>query len=128
MVNLSLDQWRGVYCHSIDTPSPSEDDVLAAIRTLDGKIHTLVFLEREEGYNLSIGGGPDLYICCIEEFGEFLTLTDAGAGDKTIMLVTGGQVGHFQERNCMPRELVERAALEYLRTGKRLRNVVWDRS
>jgi len=82
----------------------AKEQVLA----LDGNTHTLVMFDREDGWQLLIGGGPDFYVITLGNSDENLTFFNQ-SGDEAhkLEICAGGQLGKYPETICASIEQVK---------------------
>lgn len=89
--------------HNLDIAAYISDDrsALGWLLKLDGKHHTLLSIERGDGWQLMIGGGASRYIITLGNGEENLTFKNS-LGDESNMveLCAGGQFGEYPESLC----------------------------
>jgi hypothetical protein len=100
-LKLNVDVREGVSGHELDFENPSVEFVVEWLKRLDGARHTLLCLDRSDGWRMMIGGGPAHFIVALEDDKRSLTFLDPSS-DKTaiLSLCAGGQFGDFAARNC----------------------------
>jgi hypothetical protein len=98
---LTIDDRDGI--HNMDVEASISDDrsALDWLLKLDGKKHTLLSIERGDGWQLMIGGGASRYIITLGNGEENLTFKNS-LGDESSMveLCAGGQFGEYPESLC----------------------------
>jgi hypothetical protein len=104
-MRLTADNRDGVHSWNIEVPDADENVAMDWLSKLDGKQHTLLSLEREDGWQLMVGGGPLCYVVTLGDGDQNLTFQNA-SGDQSMMveLCAGGQYGEFPETFCANRE------------------------
>lgn len=107
---------------------PTWEVVERAIRSLNGLDRTFVSLSNERpDSHMGIGGGSGYFICYVTDDNlNFNNLIDPSNGLEMCSLVTGGQRGEFQARQCVTLEAVLDAASAYYKTGRRDESLVWE--
>ncbi|MCX4030268.1 hypothetical protein H0A36_28915 [Endozoicomonas sp. SM1973] len=73
------------------------EKAVSLLNTLDGQMHTLLCVERNDNWQLQIGGGPDSFVVtAIDPTEKNLTLLNFdGDDDEFVELCTGGQYAEF---------------------------------
>ena len=101
---------------------PTWDQVLAAIRMLDGQGRTTVVLECSAEDYMTVAGGNKRFLCEIyKEFKpgdfRFWTLCDSGSeSDEPTKMMVGAEI-FVPRRNCVPLQAAEQAAQTYYERG-----------
>ena len=98
----------------------SEDIVIVReiLEKLDAKQHTLVNLVLSEENYLMIGGGGGKYVVTGEENGIIFNLINPKAGSTLkIELNTGGQIGLFESKYILSKEIAFKCAVKCLTMG-----------
>jgi hypothetical protein len=99
---LTTENWQGVHPNLRTVEEPDWDEVEAAVRALDQRVHTQVAVGRDDWSSILVGGGSGRYNVAITTADDvYLTLTDPSRGDGTERLVAGGQVGDYPERTVV---------------------------
>ncbi|WP_163836662.1 hypothetical protein [Spartinivicinus ruber] len=92
------------------------------LNMLDGKQHTLLSIERHDGWELHIGGGPDWFIVtAVSSSGKNLTLLNLGGDDSdTIELCAGGQFADFPKSIVVGKEMAKDAVLNFYEENEKI--------
>ncbi len=129
---LESDKREGVHEGLNGIHDPRANDVLDAIRRLDGETYTVISLEGDDGSTrMTIGGGNNgfynVFIAMDIDL-EFHNLLNKNAmPDLQIMLVTGGQAGNFPATHCVDLIVTIQAAVAFFDSGKPATNLDWER-
>jgi hypothetical protein len=126
---MYVEKWAGTREKGQMISSPSWDNVEAAIRGLDGKTKTSVFLYVTEDRLMGIGGGNNgLYTVMIDapEFVAAQNLVEPSKSGKEIMLVVGGQSAGYPERMCVDLSRVLQAARTFAEAGQAEGSLSWE--
>lgn len=116
----------------LDLEDPTEEEVLRAVRALDGSETTELYLqpdrEHPETY-LAIAGGVSgqylVFICLDNE--QFIEAISPGADGPPVDLICGGQPGQFEPSQLISLEGALRAASQYYRSRSPSEAVDWIR-
>jgi hypothetical protein len=126
MLTLISDSWSGDRNAPSEVFGPTEQQVVDAVRALDGAIHTLVTLQGHQQRHLALGGGPDSYVVYATFDNEaFHSAMTPGLGG-TIHLVAGGQAGEYLARRTVNRNVAIKAALTFLHDQALDPTIVWE--
>jgi len=111
ILSIVSDSWNGIHCREQQVQYPSEDDVLNAVRALDGLTRTLLAVNAADGSSITIGGGPGHYVAYVSTNDEmcFNLLVDQEHSSGTVSLVAGGQEGDFPAEQVVKLDQVLRA-------------------
>ena len=118
-MQLTWDNWDDQRRANHQTVNaPVWQDVEDAIRKLDGKMRTSIYLGGIGGDPyLSVGGGDGRYLVVIWTRDERnVILTDSAKGDDKVRLVVGGQAVLLPGRQIVGLDAALRAARTYLET------------
>lgn len=97
-----------------------EKTSLEKLSLLDGDKHTLIMLERSDGWQLMAGGGPAKFIVTLSDGSENLTLINTFGDDSvTVELCAGGQLGEFPENLCVDYEQAKNAIQLFFKNTER---------
>lgn len=115
-MRLTADRRNGV--HNLDA-EVLDADVNAALdwlSRLDGKRHTLLSVERQDGLQLMVGGGPLRYVVTLGNDIENLALENPRGNQFTMVeLCAGGQYGDYPETICVnPEQAANAVSLFFL--------------
>lgn len=105
------------------------EDALGSIRRLDGVRRTSVAFELNDDLSMLIGGGNDgRYVVQIirgvdEEF--FTLLAPDRVGSDELLVVAGGQTGHYPVSQVVDLTTVLHAVRFFLETGRPAPDVAW---
>ncbi|SFH95154.1 hypothetical protein SAMN04487861_10954 [Selenomonas ruminantium] len=128
---ISYDLANGINYDQIELEKPSWEQILEIISKLDGKETTEVSLYAlEESICLCIGGGNNnLYnVYYSEEYGEknYTLKKRGGVLFEKHKLITGGQMGEFEDNICVGKDMV-RIVVEYFYIyGCMYKGYVWN--
>ncbi|MBO9166777.1 hypothetical protein [Rhizobium sp. L245/93] len=104
-MQLNIDKREGVHNLNIRVPDADEIVTLNWLSKLNGQQHTLISLERDDGWQVMVGGGPIYYIVTLGNADENLTLENSSGDEaKMVELCAGGQYGEYPESFCVDRE------------------------
>ena len=100
-MKMIVDDRDGIY--NTDIEINNGDKIISDhwLLKLDGKRHTLMVLEREDGWQLMIGGGKKYYVINLQKDDEYFHFVNEN-GDQAINieLCAGGQFSEFPEAMC----------------------------
>lgn len=106
-MKLFIDKRSGV--HNVETEVDKIDlhSTKEKFYLLDGNAVTLVMLERVDGWQLLIGGGPENFIVTLSDDSTNLTFYNPkGNENNQIEICAGGQYGEYPETLCVSRDQV----------------------
>ncbi len=129
VTRIYTDRRVGVRNDGRSVSGPSLNQVLDAVRRLDGEQFTELLLSGEKR-NLTISGGNEgRYIAFISVNGDeaFYNLTNAEGNPKLeLKVVTGGQVGSYSSRQVVPLSSVLTAARDFYESGQ-ASTLLWEK-
>jgi len=130
MTRVYRDHWDcGVDC-GVEKFDPSWEEVKALILELDGDEKTLLTFgdADEDGSDyMGIGGGRYILYLSYNDEEQVMILTDPDADPQAeVELVTGGQLGRFDARECVPLDAVLTAAETYYRSRTADERLCWS--
>ena len=115
-MQLNIDKREGVHNLNIRVPDADEIVTLNWLSKLNGQQHTLISLERDDGWQVMVGGGPIYYIVTLGNADENLTLENSSGDEaKMVKLCAGGQYGEYPESFCVDREQAANAVSLFFR-------------
>ena len=118
IMEITLDNWNGSHCKEEVYHINSSERLLEILEKLDAKQHTLVNLALSEENYLMIGGGGGKYVVTGEENGIIFNLINPKAGSTLkIELNTGGQIGLFESKYILSKEIAFKCAVRCLTMG-----------
>jgi hypothetical protein len=124
---LIADSWSGVHCETEEIASPSWDDILKAIKALDGKRRTLVTLRGASSTEMVIGGGSDGryigYVAISDD--SFQYLTSEHKDGPRVSLLIGGQEGDYPIDQVVTQTVVVTAAKTFSEIGSLDPQLMW---
>ncbi|HWZ87976.1 MAG TPA: Imm1 family immunity protein [Polyangiaceae bacterium] len=107
--------------------APSTEDVLAAVKELDGKEHTLVTLEVNDNHHMGVGGGAGIYVVYLTNDNlRFKNLVMPGKTGPKLMVTCGGQEGDFDPKQCVALRAALKAAETFALTGQPDPELDWE--
>jgi hypothetical protein len=111
----------------LKTFNPSWEDIEKAVRSLDNKKRSSMGLEISEDFYMAIGGGNGEYICQV--FPDMCRLLNPEIPEDStaVKLLVVGQKSEYWAGECVPLELVLKAAKYYWETGKMAESLTWDK-
>lgn len=80
--------------------SPEWSDIEAAIRNLDGNLHTEVGLYENQDCYLQVGGVGDCLVCSVRQGETLYILTDPKKSASSMKWVVAGQGADYPENEC----------------------------
>ncbi|WP_454254159.1 hypothetical protein [Pseudomonas sp. Marseille-Q8238] len=86
----------------------SSEQAIDALYKMDGRQHTLLVLERNDGWQLCIGGGGREFVVTLSSRSDenFTLLNPNEGGEELVELCAGGQFAEFPREIVVDRELV----------------------
>lgn len=125
-MQLTIDKREGVHNLNIGVPDADEMVTLDWLSKLNGQQHTLISLERDDGWQVMVGGGPIYYIVTLGNADENLTLENlSGDEARMVELCAGGQYGEYPETFCVSREQAANAVSLFFRRQEQ--QVEWQK-
>lgn len=105
------DEWSGTVSSEPEVLEPNWKDIETAIRRLDAKIYTMVWLVADDADTLLIGGGPNQFvmIAFLDE-DSHVTAQDESKSPGQVELTIGGQTGIHDNRIVWNLETVLKCA------------------
>ncbi len=120
MIKISFDKREGAHNNETVSENIQLEVAVRQVLKLDGKVHTLVMFDRNDGWQLMVGGGPDHYIVTLGGEDENLTLhNENGDGTKEVEICAGGQYGDFSEIICVDIEQSKLAVKAFFESTER---------
>jgi hypothetical protein len=117
-MKITLDNWDGSSCKEEIYHVNSSVKLLGILERLDNKKHTLVNLVLLEENYLMIGGGNGKYVITGEENGIVSNLLNPSEGSTLkIELNTGGQIGLFESKYILSKEMAFKCAVKCFTIG-----------
>jgi hypothetical protein len=115
-MRLTADRRDGVHNLDAEVPDADVNAALDWLCRLDGKRHTLLSVERRDGWQLMVGGGPLRYVVTLGNDIESLALENPGGNQSTMVeLCAGGQYGDYPETICVnPEQAANAVSLFFL--------------
>jgi len=129
--NLYYDIWKNNEDVGGKIEAPDWLSVIVCIKELDGEIKTQVTLNgADDSIVFCVGGGNNslynVYIA-LNDGESIYTLVDYSKSKiNKVSLVTGGQMGDFEEYLCVPLSLVLKAAKTFWETGQVDNELNWE--
>ena len=125
-MRLAVDTRDGAHNLNVEIADADVSVALDWFTRLDGNRHTLLSLEREDGWQLMAGGGPLRYVVTLGNSDDNLTLENPSGNQSTMVeLCAGGQYGEYPETVCIsPEQAATAVSLFFL---GRERQVQWAR-
>ena len=125
------DEWKSNINYGGIVQVTSWDEVEKLIYSLDGLKHTqVIFTDEEEDSLICIGGGNEgfynVYITLDDNESFYDLVNPYGRNDKALHLVTGGQLGDFEEEICVTIDMVLLAAKTFCMEGVVEEDLTWN--
>ena len=125
------DEWKSNINYGGIVQVTSWDEVEKLIYSLDGLKHTqVIFTDEEEDSLICIGGGNEgcynVYITLDDNESFYDLVNPYGRNDKVLHLVTGGQLGDFEEEICVTIDMVLLAAKTFCMEGVVEEDLTWN--
>ena len=125
------DEWKSNINYGGIVQVTSWDEVEKLIYSLDGLKHTqVIFTDEEEDSLICIGGGNEgfynVYITLDDNESFYDLVNPYGRNDKVLHLVTGGQLGGFEEEICVTIDMVLLAAKTFCMEGVVEEDLTWN--
>lgn len=99
---LKVDSRSGVHNKDITFNNCDLIEAQTWLKKLDGQKHTLLAIEKPNGHQLMVGGGPLWYIVTLFDGRENFTLPNLDSKDvEFIEICAGGQFGEFSKNYCV---------------------------
>jgi len=127
-IELEVCVWQGVGSRSDRLADPSEEDVEAAIRKLDGSTRNDLYLRAPGGQWMGVAGGPERVIVTFaggDEGPFYQAVTSSHEDDEDVQIRVGGQPVRVAARTLVSGADAAVAAIEFVRTGERPSSLVW---
>ena len=124
------DNWSGVRNGEIEYECKNVEQVVAAIRSLNGRNKTSVYLRGNGPQSLTVSGGNDGRYVAFVTIGvddEFYNLVDVRRSGELLDVVTGGQMGKYPARECVGLETALDAACQFAIDGRMSPSLTWQR-
>ena len=88
---------------------------LSLLASLDGRKHTLLALEREDGWSSNVGGGQDKYVITMTSSGgdNYTLINQLASAASTVELCAGGQFGDYPESIVVDSAAAEDALVKF---------------
>ncbi|MBD9402816.1 Imm1 family immunity protein [Comamonas sp. CMM02] len=113
-MKLIIDSRIGVHGENEEILDASVDVAFAWLKKLNGKERTLLNIDRLDGSNLMIGGGPSWYIVVLNDGRNNLTLKNShGLEAELIELCAGGQYGEYPKSMCVDEDQVQQVVRQF---------------
>ena len=125
------DEWKSNINYGGIVQVTSWDEVEKLIYSLDGLKHTqVIFTDEEEDSLICIGGGNEgfynVYITLDDNESFYDLVNPYGRNDIVLHLVTGGQLGDFEEEICVTIDMVLLAAKTFCMEGVVEEDLTWN--
>ena len=125
------DEWKSNINYGGIVQVTSWDEVEKLIYSLDGLKHTqVIFTDEEEDSLICIGGGNEgfynVYITLDDNESFYDLVNPYVRNDKVLHLVTGGQLGDFEEEICVTIDMVLLAAKTFCMEGVVEEDLTWN--
>jgi Immunity protein Imm1 len=107
---------------------PSSQEVTEAIRQMDGEERSQVALFVDDHHSLTIGGGPNGFVCCviIEKSAKvLLARTRPPVDEEEWVEVVSGQPDEYPVSEVVQISAVIQAAEHFLKTGALHPELLW---
>src|SRR5438552_2128913 len=115
------DNWSGVHSDDVETECGNIDQVVAAVKKLNGRNKTSVYLQADGAKSLTVSGGTNGRYVAFVTIGvddEFYNLVDPQQPpDQVLNLKAGGQLGAYSAKQCVGFETVLEAARQFALDG-----------
>jgi hypothetical protein len=125
------DNWSGVRNSDVEYECKNIEQVVAAIKKLDGRNKTSVYLQAGGEKSLTVSGGNDGRYVAFVTIGvddEFFNLVDLRQpADQMLDVVTGGQRGAFPAKQVVGLETALEAARQFASDGSMSSSVTWEK-
>lgn len=113
-MKLIIDNRSGVHGCNEEILDASVDIALLWLKKLNGKERTLLNLNRLDGSNLMIGGGPSWYVVVLEDGKNSLTLKNLnGLETESIEICAGGQYGEYPKSLCVDKDQAQQVVRKF---------------
>lgn len=122
------DQWSGVFNQQWQSESPTSEDFLSALRSLDESRHTMLTIQAGDEAHLTVAGGNGRYVVYATfDNEEFWNLLGSDSSTETVMLNAGGQEGDFPTRQIVDLDKALSAGLVFLESRQLDPSQQWER-
>ncbi len=102
---MICDNRKGVANADTEQEDVSLEQARNAVSRLNGAQFTLVYLERADGCQFMIGGGPEKYIVTLDNGQSHKTLLNSKNDEASLVEVcAGGQFGEYPDTLCQEKE------------------------
>lgn len=101
-------------------------EIEAAVRNLNGRERDLLLIELPSGKCLTVGGGPELFICEVAENDtERWCLQSEASPDELIQLSVGGSHVEYPADWCVNLQAILTAVRSFINAGTRNPQLHW---
>jgi hypothetical protein len=125
------DNWLGVRSNDVEYRCSDIEQIVAAIRKLNGRNKTSVYLQADGKMSLTVSGGNDGRYVAFLTIGiddEFYNLVDLRQPEGQMLdIVTGGQGGVFPAKQCVGLETALAAARQFAIDGSMSPSLAWEK-
>ncbi|WP_317635644.1 hypothetical protein [Xylocopilactobacillus apicola] len=126
---ISIDNWHGVYSNEESFDLTNPDTLLRCINDLNGKNKTSVALTHDEEIYMVIGGGNEGKYSVVGGInGQIYNLINKNNINKKgyVQIVTGGQLGDFEMKYCVDKEMAIQAANHFYKNIDFDKTLKWE--
>jgi hypothetical protein len=125
------DDWSGVRSGETECECNSIEQVIAAIKRLNGRNKTSVYLHGDGQRSLTVSGGNDGRYVAFVTIGvddEFYNLIDPTRPDSEMLdVVTGGERGKYPASQCVALDAAVNAVRQFALDGSMSRSLTWQK-
>ena len=105
---------------------PEWERVGEAIKEMNGKEHTIICLEGDGRLQMTIGGGPDVFVVYATADQEtFFSAVDPQKSGDNVEITVGQQTNKYPTELLVGKDVVLKVAKLFAETGKLEPNVLW---
>ncbi len=128
---IAEDNWSGVRNNEDEYECSIIEQVVAALKKLNGRTKTEVYLLADEEKSFSVGGGNDGRYVAFVTIGvddEFYNLVDLRQPEgQELDVVTGGQRGTFPTKQVVGLSTAIEAARQFALDGSMSPSLTWEK-
>lgn len=112
----------------VELECQGHEEAIAALGMLNGQEHTLLSIERADGWQLCVGGGAGNFIVTLssKDDDNFTLLNTNGDGGDFVELCAGGQFSDYPTNIVVGRAEAS-SAIRHFFSGKEM-GVSWEKS
>lgn len=113
-MKLFIDDRVGNRSRDVELEHCDFEQTIAVLGKLNGKEHTLVSIERDDGWQLCVGGGEGFVVTLSSQCDEnFTLLNPEGDSGEVVELCAGGQFSEFSRDIVVDETMAAKAICKF---------------